>query len=306
MRGVANPGLMSELKEGSLTCSQTANSGLSSGPSASAFSCEALGPCQAPNCDHVNGTISDVVNTIDQVDSSNNQEQPVLMASHPGRLRHGRYVVRLWRTSYAHLFCLEFFTAVARNGQLSGIFVSHDLPFIGMSRGDRLLSINGMEPSTIQECCSMLKPLLSLVLVLQSKCRQSMEPVPKPKMECLPPLDMELLTIKKRALEGDSDFTLTIRRWSPTLKLDLPFRNSLSQSKDHEVQLATCDMPQLEVLAGDRLLSVNGTHLPSRKTLGRCLDTAIVIHLTLRRNPGLGRPPPSKQLGTYHWPHEAQ
>jgi len=248
---------------------------------------------QVPNGEYVSGTIV-------------NQEQAVLMASHPEHLRHGRYVVRLWRTSYAQLFCLEFFTGEAHNGQLLGIFASHDLPFIGMSRFDRLLSINGVEPRNVQECCSMMKQLLSLVLVLQSKSRQSMEPVPQPKMESLPPLNMMLLTIRKETLENDSDFTLTIRRPSPKLKLDLPFSKSLSESKGHRVLLATCDMPQLEILAGDQLLSVNGIHLPSRKTLGRCLDTVLVMDLKLRRNPGMGKPPPSEQLGTYQQPPEEQ
>jgi len=229
-----------------------------------------------------------------------------VMASHPEHLRHGRYVVQLSRASLAQLFCLEFFAAQTRDEQLAGIFASHDLPFLGMSRWDRLLSVNGYELRSSQECCNMMKELLSVVLVLQSKNRPSTEPVPQPKMESLPPLDMMLLTITKEILENDTEFMLTIRRRSPKLKLDLPFNKSLSKSKDHGALLAACDMPQLEILAGDKLLSVNGVRSPSEKTLQQFVDTAIVMDLTLRRSPGMGRPPPSKQLGTYLQPYEAQ
>merc|ERR1711933_432451 len=105
-------------------------------------------PGEAPNCDHA-VTINQSVKRL--VDKRDNGEQAVLMASHPEHLHHGRYVVKLWRTSFAQRFGLEFFTAEARNGLRSGIFVSHDLPFIGMSRCDRLLSINGEEPMSVQQ-----------------------------------------------------------------------------------------------------------------------------------------------------------
>lgn len=159
---------------------------------------------------------------------------------------------------------------------------------------------------SVQQVGSMMKPLLLLVLVLQSKSRYSTELVPKPQIDCLPPLDITLLTIKKEILENDSEFTLTIRRRSPKLKLDLPFNEPLSKSKNHRALLSTCDMPQLEILAGDQLLYVNGIRSPKWKTLRRYLDTAFVVDLTLRRNPGMGRPPPSEQLGTYQQPPEEQ
>merc|ERR1719195_2282956 len=156
---VAGPGGVPGIDKRDFTSSQTSSTGLPSGPSlSSAGSFDTSGTGQAPSCDRA-VTVNQSVKRL--VEGNINQEQAVLMASHPEHLHHGRYLVRLWRTSFSQLFGLEFFTAEARNGLRSGIFVSHDLPVIGMSRCDRLLSINGEEPRSVQQACSMMKQLLS-------------------------------------------------------------------------------------------------------------------------------------------------
>lgn len=305
--GLARPGQMPDAEKRTLTQSWTASTGLPSGPSlSSAFSFDNAMQCQSPSLrDHVGHNCSQPCKSErSKLVGSGSQEQAVLMASQPEHLRNGRYVVKLWRASLAQAFCLEFFTAASRDGQLSGIFASHDLPYLGISRWDTLLSINGVEPRTVEECRNMLRQLRSLVLTFQSKIRLSLEPVPKPKMESLPPLDVMLLTIRKDTSRGNSEFTLTIKRRSPKLQVDLQFSKSPSKSKDQGALLASRDMPQLEILAGDQLLSVNGIQSPNSKTLKQFLEVEMVMNLTLRRSSGKGKPPPSVQLGTYRTPDE--
>lgn len=233
------------------------------------------------------------------------REQAILRASLPTDIggRWGHYVIAFTRTTMKQAFGLEFFTAENRDRTLSGIFVAKDMPHLGMNRWDKLRSINGIEPKTGQECVSMLKLELMLVLVLQSRGKQSTEPVQTPDMQLLPPRDQRLLTIKKEILEHNaSEFKLKISRCSPQLSLDLPFKAEPSKSGSHGPLLATRDMPHLEILAGDQLLSLNGIRSLSQKVLADTLNGAQTLDFTLRRDAGVGKPPPSKQLGTYEEP----
>jgi len=230
-----------------------------------------------------------------QVESS--EEQVILQASQPAYLggHPGCYLVRLVRASLKVSFGLELITAKTRDGQLAAIFVSDDLPFVGMRRWDRLLSINGWETMSIEECSNMVENRLSIVLVLQSKGKQPVESVPRPAMELLPPADQRLLTIKKEMLTKESEFMLMIRRRSPKQRLGLSFDASLT-SNDRGEQVVTCDMLHLQVLAGDLLLSANGFRSPSKKVLCEILDTAIAIELIFKRDSSLSRLSPSEPI----------
>jgi len=233
-------------------------------------------------------------------------EQAILKASLPAYIGglYGRYVIALTRTTLKQAFGLEFCTAETRDRKLSGIFVSNDIPYLGMSRWDRLLSINGIKPKSVQECLAMLNLELLLVLVLESRGKQSTEPVHKPDMKSLPLRDQRLLTIKKEMLEDNaSDFQLRITRRSPKLRLDLPFDAKPSKSNNHGPLLATCDMPHLEILAGDELLSVNGMRSLTQTILAHIMNTASALDLRLSRTIGAGKPAPSEQLGTYEEPN---
>jgi len=235
-----------------------------------------------------------------QVESS--EEQVILQASQPAYLggHPGCYLVRLVRASLKVSFGLELITAKTRDGQLAAIFVSDDLPFVGMSRWDRVLSINGWEPTSVEECGNIVERLLSIVLVLQSKGKQPVESVPRPVMELLPPADQRLLTIKKQMLTNESEFMLMIRRRSPKQSLGLSFDASLTPNEQGEL-VVTCDMLHLDVIAGDLLVSANGFRSPSKKVLCEILDTAIVIELTLRRHSSMSRPSPSEQFSKQKW-----
>lgn len=233
-------------------------------------------------------------------------EQAILKASLPAGIggRYGRYVIALARTTLKQAFGLEFFTAETRERTLSGIFVSNDMPHLGIGRWDKLLSVNGTEPKTAQECQARLKQELLLVLVLQSRNSTATEPVQKPDMKSLPLRDQNLLTIKKDLLEGTaSDFKLRISRRSPTLSLDLPFVAKSSKSENQGPLLATRDMPHLEILAGDQLLSLNGIRSLAPKVLAHIMNSAHALDLRLRRHVAVGKPPPSEQLGTYEEPN---
>lgn len=216
--------------------------------------------------------------------------QPALLGGHPGH-----YVVKLVRTSLNQLFCLGLMAATTRDGRISAMFVSDDFPYFGISRWDRLLSINGVQPRSVEDCHIMVKNLLSLVLVLQFRSAQSVRPVPKPMMEFLPPADQWLLTIKQEMSENGSDFLLTIKRRSSKLKLDLPF-GALPNSTDLGPWFVTCDKPHLQVFAGDQFISVNGCSSLCWMDLCQILDTALTLEVTLRRDSRLGRPLPLEQL----------
>jgi len=225
------------------------------------------------------------------------EEQVMLRVSQPAQLigYPGCYAVRLVRASLTLSFGLELFTAKTRHGKLNAIFVSDDLPFVGMRRWDRLLSINGWETMSIEECSNMVENRLSIVLVLQSKGKQPVESVPRHAMELLPPADQRLLTIKKEMLTKESEFMLMIRRRSPKQRLGLSFDASLT-SNDRGEQVVTCDMLHLQVLAGDLLLSANGFRSPSKKVLCEILDTAIAIELIFKRDSSLSRLSPSEPI----------
>jgi len=228
------------------------------------------------------------------------QELLLLKTSQPARLGGypGCYVVKLVRTSLDQLFYLDLFAATKRDGQLSAIFASDDLPYVGISRWDRLLSINGVEPKSVEECCIMVKHLLSLVLVLQFKGARWMGPVPRPIMALVPPADRWLLTVTKDILTNHSDFVLIIKRQSPKLRVDLPV-GALPNSMDLDrgPLFVARDLPHLHVLAGDEFLAVNGCRSPCRTMLCEILDTALTLELTLRRGTRMARPPPLEQLG---------
>jgi len=195
----------------------------------------------------------------------------------------GRYVVKLVRTSVQQSFGLEFLTAEMRDdGRLSAIFLSDDYPCHGMNRWDRVLSINGVEIRSAADCNQMLQLQLSIVLVLQTKGKQSSQPVPRPDMKWEPPLDYTLITITKVELENDSEFMLWIERRSPLLRLDLQFSAVLSKSVDQPSLFASQDAPHLHVKTGDQLLSVNGVCFPNEVLCG-ILNTEISLQLKLRR-----------------------
>jgi len=194
--------------------------------------------------------------------------------------------VKLARVSTQQAFGVEFFAAEMRHGgRLSAIFVSDDFPCHGMGRWDRLLSINGVQLRSVAACNMMLQKQLSLVLVLQSKSKQSNEPVPRPDMQWQPSLDNSLIVVRKDALENESEFMLSIERRSPQLRLDLPFSPVSSESKDQSSLLAEETVQHLHVNIGDQLLAVNGSYFPTEKFLRWVLDTATSVQLKLRRDP---------------------
>jgi len=279
---VTAPGQMPGYTHRSDTSSHTVSTGLSSGP--------------FPSSHKKQPPLADVIA----------DEQAILKASVPTQIggRHGRYMVVLVRTIVSQAFGLEFVAAETRDKRLSGIFVSDDNPHLGMSRWDRLLSINGAEPMSVQDCQAMLKQQLLIALVLQSKSKQSTEPLPKPDMQSLPLQDQRLLTIKKEMLQNNaSDFKLMIARRSPKVIVDLPFDAAPSKSKEQGLLFATRDMPHLEILAGDQLLSLNGIRSWGQKALRRIMDTSCTIELRLRRDVARGKPGPSEQLGIYEDPN---
>jgi len=211
-----------------------------------------------------------------------------MKASQPVRIggNEGRYVVKLVRVSAQQSFGLEFFKAEIRDvGQLSAIFVSEDFPCHGMSRWDRLLSINGVELRSVADCNMMLQQQLSLVLVLQSKSKQSSEPVPRPDLQWQPALFHRLITIRKDVFENESEFMLLIERLSPQLRLDLHFSAEPSKSTGQSSLIASHDAEHLHVNIGDQLLSINGVCFPNDGILCQILDTAISMQLKMRRDP---------------------
>jgi len=234
----------------------------------------------------------------------NSVDRVILKASHPANITGtvGRYAVTLVRTSLKQCFSLEFLMAETRDGRLSEVLLSDNFPHLGMSRWDRVLSLNGVEPNTAKEFCSMLNQQLSVVLLLESKSRPSCEPVHRPKLELLPAVDQGLITIRREALENDSDFMLTIARKSPNLRFDLPLASAPAKCKDRRALLVADDMPHLGVRAGDELLSVNGVHSPSQEVICKIFDTVIAIQIVFRTDPGIGRPSPC--LGSRKWQQE--
>lgn len=215
---------------------------------------------------------------------------PMVMCSPPGMLGQGRYVIRFLRVSLKQEFGIAFDVAEAKDGRLEAIIVSHDLPHFGIRKFDQLVSVNGVVPSSLHHCCSMLKEAYSIVLVLQPWDPKALECRPTLRnsivMAALHAVDQPLVWLNQAVVTDPQkgEFKVALHRSSLASPFSIPDW-SLLESEAAE------DFPHLAVRRGDRLVSVNGVRTLRTKLCRKLLATAMSVDLVLRRDPNTQQPP---------------
>jgi len=215
----------------------------------------------------------------------------VVMCSLPGKLSQGSYVIRLVRASLKQEFGLAFDIAETRDGRLEAIVVSQDLPHLGFKKSDRLQSINGLVPSNLLQCRTLLQEAYSIVLVMQPwnpKASELQSTIKKHTvMAAVRAVDQPLIWLSHAVVTDPrrGEFKIGLHRSSSAMPFSMP-----NWSQKTEAPLAE-DFPHLAVLAGDRLVSVNGVRTFRRKLCQKLLATAMSVDLVFRRDPNTQAPP---------------
>jgi len=219
------------------------------------------------------------------------EKLPMVMCSPPGMLDKGHYVIRILRASLKQQFGVAFDILEARKGRLEAIIVSKDLPHLGIRKFDCLRLINGIVPSNLLHCRSMLQEAYSIVLVLQpwsSKALESRSTIKTSTvMAAIRAVDQPLLCLSEAVVTDPQKgkFQVSLHRSSLALPFSMP---DWSQNARSEI-VEYC--PHLAVQTGDQLVSVNGVRTVRRKVCRKLLANAMSVDLVFRRDPNTQQPP---------------
>jgi len=220
-----------------------------------------------------------------------NRKLPMVMCSPPGMLGNGHYVIRFLRASLKQEFGIAFDVLEARNGRLEAIIVSQDLPQLGIRRLDCLQSINGVAPSNLLHCRSMIQEAYSIILVMQPWSPMSLESQSTIKtstvMAASRAVDQPLLCLSEAVVTDaqKGKFLVSLHRISLALPFSMPDWSQNAKSELVE------DFPHLAVQTGDRLVSVNGVRTRRRRLCQKLFANALSVDLVFRRDPNTQRPP---------------
>lgn len=80
----------------------------------------------------------------------------------------GEFRLSLHRASLSQRFGLSFTAEHPRGSNARPVIaIKEDMPHIGLDSGDRLVSINGVAPRSVSECCTILEKSMTVSLVLR-------------------------------------------------------------------------------------------------------------------------------------------
>jgi len=216
---------------------------------------------------------------------------PMVMCSPPAMLDGGHYVIRLLRASLRQQFGIAFDVVEARKDRLEAIIVSEDLPHFGIRKSDCLRSINGIVPSNLLHCRSMLQEAYSLVLVLQrwnTKAWESRSIIERSTvMAAIRAVDRPRLCLREAVVTDPQKgkFQVSLHRSSLALPFSMP--DWCQNAKSELVE----DFPHLAVQKGDLLLSVNGVRTVRQNACRKLFANAMSVDLVFRRDPNTQQPP---------------
>jgi len=208
---------------------------------------------------------------------------PLLKADPPASvagLANG-YFVRLRRASLKQRYGVAFDAAETRDRRLSTINIAEDLPHLGITKGDAVVSLNRAVPGSVSECREILEQAMTIDLVLQRK--QPSRSQPKGASGGV------LLSVTRASVTDEriGEFRLTMQRSSQRQRFGLVFEAVLPKRRGEDPIITVADdMPHLALQRADRLVSLNGVRIRSKKTCSQILGTAMRLHLVLRREHG--------------------
>jgi len=175
-------------------------------------------------------------------------------------------------------FGVSFDAAESRGQGLQKIVVAEDLPHIGIRKFDELLSINGVRPSSVNECRSLLQQATCVSLVLQQSRPQR---IPQDvKVKSLLQVTPVMITD-----EHKGEFRLQIHRCSLKQRFGIGFEAVFARGRGEPAIVVSEDFPHLALRRADRLMYINGTKPRSRATCMKILSQAMSVALVLRRHP---------------------
>jgi len=212
----------------------------------------------------------------------------------------GRYRIRIWRKARQQAFGIQF---ASSNGLIE---IAEDLPHLGLRQFDAVISVNGMNIRSVEECMGVLRSANVLDMVLQhteldgttsvsqqptpggclfgtNACRNSCKKQNSTYSMAVPL--RTLLSCSKVQVFGDDrqEFQLVLERKSIKQRFGLNFSaDRISrQGSGMSIKIAD-DQPHLGLEAGDSLVSVNGV-AASNVDSQRLLERAMILTLHFRR-----------------------
>jgi len=206
----------------------------------------------------------------------------LLKASAPKLVRDkpGCYELHMRRASLKQRYGVAFDAAETSDRRLCAITCAEDLPHIGIGKGDQLVAINGMVPNSVGECRDVLEKAMAIHLVLQRKQSTSNRASDKGVVAG------SLLSVTKAIIIDAriGEFRLTIHRGSLKQRFGLIFQPVQPKRRGEELSIFVAeDMPHLSLKRCDRVVSLNGVRVRSKKVCSQILGSAMSLSLVMRR-----------------------
>jgi len=218
---------------------------------------------------------------------------PLLKVYMPtARAAGGHFQVQMCRASLEQPFGVSFIASSASSGVCS-VTVDEDAPHLGLRKSDRLVTINGVTPTSVKECASIMHSAFAVAMVLERQLRRSS--VDSTRNSQRPDAGAK----RRASLDGGPGPRLLLYSTRPqvlnarggTFKLSL-VRASLHQKfglaftagSGATIALAR-NMPHLGLLAGDQLLVINNSRATDSGVCQRTLHNSRDITLEMRRHP---------------------
>lgn len=194
------------------------------------------------------------------------------------------YSVYIRRASLCQRYGVSFDAAETVDRRLWAITIAEDLPYLGIGRGDQVVSVNQRVPRSVDECRSILERAMSIDLVLQRRQPDKWASRPSGKAAGGVLLSVTQATITDARI---GEFRLTMHRNSQRQRFGLVFEPIPPKRRGEELAIIVADdMPHLALQRGDRLVSLNGVRIRNKRICSQILGTAMSLHLIMRREHG--------------------
>lgn len=212
-----------------------------------------------------------------------NPYQPLLTAAMPVQNTvEGRCTLLLRRAAPSQSFGLTFTAYEGPNGGLVSVRAAEDLPHLDIARGDAVVSVNGGEPTSLEECLVVMQESMALTLVLEKAhgARRALDPFGQGETVPLA-VSAPVVTDPERG-----EFQMALRRCSLSQRFGITFSSEEMKVPGLKPRIVVAaSVPHLGLLAGDVLLGINGCQPGSEFGCQAVLASCRTVSLSLQRPP---------------------
>eukprot|EP00421_Protoceratium_reticulatum_P073332 CAMPEP_0168411150 /NCGR_PEP_ID=MMETSP0228-20121227/28055_1 /TAXON_ID=133427 /ORGANISM="Protoceratium reticulatum, Strain CCCM 535 (=CCMP 1889)" /LENGTH=390 /DNA_ID=CAMNT_0008424893 /DNA_START=9 /DNA_END=1182 /DNA_ORIENTATION=+ len=235
---------------------------------------------------HLSGGVPDGPLEIDECEVI-----PLLKVSTPSARAAGAlFQVRMLRASLEQSYGVSF-QATSNESGLSSVMVAEDAPHLGLCEADRLVTINGVMPESVQECARILKSAMSIALVLERQHHRTSVASGRSSQQSADGAGtaprLLLLSTRPQVLNAErGTFRLSMVRSSLHQRFGVGFSARLgARAGSKAAAVLAQDLPHLGLLAGDQLLAINGSRAAHNVDFQRTLQNSRDITLVMQRRP---------------------